>query len=46
VTGAGLGQQVRDVGVDRARGQEQPLGDLGVRQALRDQPEHLGLARP
>lgn len=31
--------------IDRLRGQEKPLGDIGVAQALRYQREHLDLAR-
>ena len=35
---------VRAVGLDRARGEEQLLGDLGVGVAEGDQPQHLDLA--
>ena len=40
--GTGLGQQVRDVGVDRARRQEQALGDLGELGCAIDEWRQLG----
>ena len=38
-------EDVGDVGLDRRVADEQPLGDLGVREALGDQAEDLELAR-
>ena len=38
-----LGQDVPDVGLDRAFLHDQPFGDLGVGQALGHQPEHVEL---
>ena len=40
---AELGQQARDVVLDRLLGEEQPLADLPVRQALGDEHEDLAL---
>ena len=40
-----LDEDVRDVLLDRALGDDQRLGDRGVRAALGHQPEHLALAR-
>jgi hypothetical protein len=36
---------VGDVALDRVLADDQPLGDLGVRQAAGDEREDLGLAR-
>src|SRR5687767_13843204 len=41
---AELGQDRGDVVADRLLGDEEPRGDLGVRQALRDELEHFCLA--
>ena len=40
---AGLGDQVCDVGLDRLRGNVQPLGYLGVGQTSRDEQEDVHL---
>ena len=45
VAGADLGEDVVDVALDRRGADHEPLGDLGVGQALGDQAEHLDLAR-
>jgi hypothetical protein len=39
-----LGQEIGDVRASSARADEQPLGDLGIGQALREQAEDLLLA--
>ena len=39
-----LGQQVADVALDRLLGEEEPLPDLAVHEAVRDQLKHLDLA--
>jgi hypothetical protein len=42
---AELAQDRRDVVVDRLLGEEEPLGDLGVAEPLRDEPKYLYLTR-
>ena len=42
---AELAQQRRHVRLDRADGDEQTVGDLGVRQVLLHEGEHLSLPR-
>ena len=44
VAGVELGQYVRDVGLDGFRADDELCGDLGVRQALRDEAQDLRLA--
>ena len=44
VAGRQLAQDRRDVVIDRPRRQEQPLGDLGVAETVRDQREDVELA--
>src|SRR3712207_2752351 len=43
VVGAELGEDLADVELDGALGDEEPLGDLLVAQPPRDEPEHLDL---
>ena len=44
VAGVQLGEQRRHVGLDGTHRDVQPLGDLGVRQALAQQPQHVRLS--
>ncbi len=39
-----LAQQRRGVGLDRAHGDEQPSGDLGIAEVFAEQCEHIGFA--
>ena len=43
VTQRELGEDVRDVGLDGGLSEDEPVGDLGVRQATAHQHEHLPL---
>jgi hypothetical protein len=45
VAQAELGEHAGDVGLDRRAGDHEPVGDLGVGEAARDQLEDLELAR-
>ena len=45
VAHARLGEDAVDVALHRRRAHDEPVGDLLVRQPLRDEDEHLGLAR-